>query len=56
MSDDRKTAITIIAMLGSVFSPYYARARERLGAGGAGTRLVGVGDPNDDRVEHESEP
>ncbi|AUX39454.1 hydroxyneurosporene synthase [Sorangium cellulosum] len=29
MSDDRRHAITIIAMLGSVFSPYYARARER---------------------------
>lgn len=29
MSDDRRSAITIIAMLGSVFSPYYARARAR---------------------------
>ncbi|MGK3997142.1 carotenoid 1,2-hydratase [Sorangium sp. So ce1024] len=29
MSDDRRCAITIIALLGSVFSPYYARARER---------------------------
>ncbi|XXX78068.1 carotenoid 1,2-hydratase [Sorangium sp. So ce134] len=29
MSDDGRSAITIIAMLGSVFSPYYARARAR---------------------------
>lgn len=29
MSDDRRSAITIIALLGSVFSPYYARARAR---------------------------
>ncbi|WP_437486405.1 carotenoid 1,2-hydratase [Sorangium sp. So ce1014] len=29
MSDDRRSALTIIAMLGSVFSPYYARARAR---------------------------
>ncbi|WP_437636361.1 carotenoid 1,2-hydratase [Sorangium sp. So ce854] len=32
MSDDRRCAITIIALLGSVFSPYYARARARGGA------------------------
>ncbi|WP_437897749.1 carotenoid 1,2-hydratase [Sorangium sp. So ce124] len=29
MSDDGRSAITIIAMLGSVFSPYYAKARSR---------------------------
>ncbi|WP_438018136.1 carotenoid 1,2-hydratase [Sorangium sp. So ce315] len=29
MSDDRRCAITIIALLGSVFSPFYARARAR---------------------------
>ncbi|WP_437531568.1 carotenoid 1,2-hydratase [Sorangium sp. So ce726] len=29
MSDDGQSAITIIAMLGSVFSPYYAKARSR---------------------------
>lgn len=29
MSDDRRHAITLIALLGSVFSPYYARARAR---------------------------
>ncbi len=27
MSDDGRTAVTVIAMLGSVFSPFYARAR-----------------------------
>ncbi|WP_437279597.1 carotenoid 1,2-hydratase [Sorangium sp. So ce375] len=32
MSDDGRSAITIIAMLGSVFSPYYAKARARSAA------------------------
>lgn len=29
LSDDRRHALTLIAFLGSVFSPYYARARRR---------------------------
>jgi carotenoid 1,2-hydratase len=35
VSDDGKYALTLIAFLGSVFSPYYAWARRRYGIGGA---------------------
>lgn len=33
LSDDRKHGLTLIAFIGSVFSPYYARARRRASAG-----------------------
>ncbi len=33
LSDDRKHGLTLIAFIGSVFSPYYARARRRTPAG-----------------------
>lgn len=35
LSDDGRHGITVIAFIGSVFSPYYARARRRAGSAGA---------------------
>ena len=35
VSDDGQNALTVIAFIGSVFSPYYAWQRRRLGAGNA---------------------